>query len=68
METGAVCMPNIGKKGRQQRMRFGIAMLALGGLIGLTLIAADVSSWARVILFAPFFVGLLGVFQAKEKT
>lgn len=43
-------------------------MLAVGAGIALALILAGVDRWWRIGLFLPFWIGALGVFQAREKT
>ena len=68
MGEGAICIPNIGVKNRRMRRNFGLVMTAIGGIAGLLLIAARLSGWVRLLLFLPFYLGMIGVFQAREKT
>ena len=46
----------------------GVATLGVSAAIALALILAGVNRWWRITLFIPFWMGALGVFQAREKT
>ena len=46
----------------------GVAMLTVVFGVALALILTDISRWWRIGLFLPFWMGALGLFQAKEKT
>ena len=46
----------------------GIVMLGAGVGIAAALILAGSPRWWRIVLFFPFWMAALGVFQAKEKT
>ena len=59
---------NIGPRERRKRLVFGIAGLGVGAAIALLLILIPAPLPWRAPLFLPFFVGALGVFQAREKT
>ena len=63
-----VGMANIGPGERRKRLLMGIAMLAVGVGITAALILTGVSRGWRVGLFLPFWMGALGLFQAREKT
>jgi hypothetical protein len=65
---GAVPLANIGVRGRQRRMTNGVALLAAGGVGAALLIASGQPRAWRLVAFAPFWLGALGVFQAREKT
>jgi hypothetical protein len=64
----AVCVPNIGIVGRRRRWQFGAALLAAGVGIAALLVATGAPRVWRLALFLPFWVGALGVLQAREKT
>jgi hypothetical protein len=68
MADGDVCIANIGPRERRQRMGFGIisAVLALVAL-GLLAWGHVIPGW-RVLLFLPWFIAGVGVFQATGKT
>ena len=68
MDEGAICIPNIGVKNRQMRRNFGLVMVAIGVIAGLVMIVAGADFWIRAWLFLPFYLGAIGVFQAREKT
>jgi hypothetical protein len=59
---------NIGQRERRKRLVFGFAALGVGAVIALLLILIDAPLVWRIPLFLLFFVGALGVFQAREKT
>ncbi len=59
---------NIGPRERRKRLIMGVVTLGVSGAIALTLILADVGRWWRIGLFFPFWLGALGVFQARENT
>ena len=64
----AIRVANIGPKGRRQRVVLGAVMFAIGvaGLGGL--LSFEAARWLRVLLFVPFWIGALGVFQARGNT
>ena len=62
------CIINIGPRQRRRRLRWGIGALVLSGLLAAFLITAGVPRAARLILLLPFWIGALGVFQARGKT
>ena len=59
---------NIGPKESRKRFIMGVTMLAVGFAVALALILTDLNHWWRIGLFVPFWMGALGLFQAKEKT
>lgn len=65
---GAAAPANIGERGRRRRMTNGVAFLAAGGGVAALLIASGQPRAWRLVAFAPFWLGALGVFQAREKT
>ena len=59
---------NIGPGERRKRFVFGVVGLGVGAVIALLLILINAPLPWRALLFFPFFVGALGVLQAREKT
>lgn len=55
---------NIGPRERRKRLILGVAALGVAVLLAL----AGQSRWWRVGLFFLFWLGALGLLQAKEKT
>jgi hypothetical protein len=68
MTDSTVCVANIGPRGRQQRLRFGMIWLAIGSGAASVLALVGVPRWLRLGLFGPFAFGAIGVFQAYEQT
>ena len=68
MNEGEVCIANIGVKNQKMRRDFGLITLAIGVMIGVGLLLIDVPALMRLGLFLPFYMGFIGIFQAKEKT
>jgi hypothetical protein len=66
--VGAVCIANIGRKERRKRMTVGLIGLALG-VGGASVLAGWGAAlpW-RLLLFVPFWLGAIGVFQALDRT
>ncbi len=58
-------LTNIGPAEQRKRLLTGIAMIVIGILI---LVVGDPDGWWRLFLIIPFWVGALGILQAKEKT
>jgi hypothetical protein len=59
---------NIGPDGQQRRVRLGIVVLVGTALLAAVLFGLGAPRGWRLVLFPPLWVGLLGVFQAREKT
>jgi hypothetical protein len=59
---------NIGPKESRKRLILGMALLAAGVSIAGGMALAGLNRWWRIGLFAPFWMGSLGIFQALEKT
>jgi hypothetical protein len=59
---------NIGPRERRRRLTRGIITLVLGALLGLAMVLTGVDRWWRLVLFLPFWMGGLGVHQARGKT
>ena len=68
MGTATACIPNIGPRERQRRMTFGVAFLVVGLVVGLTLAFVDVARAYRLAAFLPFWMGAIGLLQAREQT
>ncbi len=59
---------NIGPRERRKRLMMGAVMLAAGVGSTAALILAGVGPCWRIGLFVPFWIGALGVFQARAHT
>ena len=68
MDTGAVCIANIGRRERQKRVRFGLTLLVVGVAILAALVMAGAHRAYRFALFLVFWASALGFFQAREQT
>lgn len=62
------CHANIGPGERRKRLVAGIGMLAVSLAVGMGLIVTDVPRWWRIGLLLPFWLGALGLFEARERT
>ena len=52
----------------QTRLRLVTGLAGLLGGVAVLIFIRQAPHWIRALLFLPFFVGALGVFQAREKT
>ncbi len=68
MPEQARCIQNIGPREWRRRLVMGAGTLAAGVALALALMVTGVDRWWRVGLFVPFWVGALGVFQARAHT
>jgi hypothetical protein len=68
MSIGNVELANIGPKEIRKRVLLGVAMLAMGGVLTVIFTHAGISRWWYSVLFLPFWVGTLGISQARKKT
>ena len=59
---------NLGPKETRKRLVMGILMLGAGVGIAIALIFAGTPRWWRFVVFFPFWMAGLGLYQAKEKT
>lgn len=66
--SGESSRSNIGPAGRRRRWVMGVALLAASFVLDFVLVAAGINRSARVFLFVPIFLGMLGLIQAREKT
>jgi hypothetical protein len=61
-------LANIGPKETRKRLLMGVAMLAIGVVLAIIFAHADVSRGWYAALFLPFWIGTLGISQARKKT
>ena len=59
---------NIGTSERRKRLVFGIVASGVGVVIAALLVFIHAPLVWRLPLFLPFYVGALGIFQARDKT
>lgn len=65
---GETCIPNIGERGRQRRLRSGLIWLPAGMALTVACIRASAPPAAFAGLYVVFFMAALGFFQARAKT
>ena len=68
MNAAATWIANIGPRGRQRRMGFGLVILVLAALAAVALHYVHAGRIWRAALFLPFWIGALGVLQAVGYT
>jgi len=68
MNVGKAELANIGPKETRKRLIMGVAMLAMGVVLAVTFTHAGVSRGWYAVLFLPFWMGTLGISQARKKT
>jgi hypothetical protein len=61
-------IPNIGPRGQERRLRFGLIALGAAFILAMALLMLGVPRGWRVVVFVPLWIGALGVFQARAKT
>ncbi len=59
---------NIGPRERRRRLAGGVVILAAGAGVALALVFAGANRWWRLSVFSPFWLGALGIFQARAGT
>lgn len=59
---------NIGASGQRRRYLIGGVALLIGVLLAAALVLGDAPQGARFLVFLPFAVGALGIFQARGQT
>lgn len=59
---------NMGPKGTRVRGLSGVVFLAVGLIATGVLVWLGVGRWWRLLLFVPFWLGALGLLQARERT
>ena len=68
MNVGRTKLVNIGPKETRKRLLMGVAMLAMGVVLAIIFTHAGVNRWWYSVLFLPFWMGTLGISQARKKT
>ena len=68
MMVGKAKLANIGPKETRKRLLIGVAMLATGVVLAIIFTRAGVSRGWYSILFLLFWMGTLGISQARKKT
>jgi len=68
MNIGKAELANIGPKEIRKRVLMGVAMLAVGIVVAVIFSHEDVSPGWYAALFLPFWMGTLGISQARKKT
>jgi hypothetical protein len=68
MNVGKAKLANIGPKETRKRVLMGVAMLAVGVVLTIIFTHAGVSCGWYSVLFLPFWMGTLGISQARKKT
>jgi hypothetical protein len=68
MIVGRTELANIGPKEARKRLLMGVAMLAMGVLLAAIFTHAGVSRGWYSVLLLPFWMGTLGISQARKKT
>ena len=61
-------LANIGPKEVRKRVLMGVAMLAVGVVLAFIFAHEGVSRGWYALLFVPFWMGTLGISQARKKT
>jgi hypothetical protein len=62
------CIVNLGPNGRRLRWNSGLVGLAAGLLLAVALIVAGSPRPVRLLVVAPFWIGLAGLLQARGGT
>jgi hypothetical protein len=68
MNVGKAELANIGPREIRKRLIMGVAMLAVGVVLAVIFTHAGVSRGWYAVLFLPFWMGTLGISQARKKT
>ena len=68
MSVGRAELANIGPKETRKRLLMGVAMLAMGVVMAVIFTHVGVSRGWYAVLFLPFWMGTLGISQARKKT
>jgi len=68
MNVGKSEFANIGPKETRKRLFMGVTMLTAGVVLAIIFAHAGVSRGWYALLFLPFWMGTLGISQARKKT
>ena len=68
MNVGKAELANIGPKEIRKRLLMGVAMLALGVVLAVIFTHVGLSRGWYAVLFLPFWMGTVGISQARKKT
>jgi hypothetical protein len=61
-------IPNIGPRGREHRLRFGLVAIGVALVGAMAMLMLGAPRAGRAVVFIPLWIGALGVFQARDKT
>jgi hypothetical protein len=64
----AIIARNIGAGGRRLRLRMGIVFMAIGVVGAVGIAVAGAPRGLRLALLLPFYLGAVGVLQARDHT
>ena len=68
LPSAEICVMNLGPSGRRARRNSGLVALAAGLLLAVVLIVAGSPRLARLLVVAPFWIGLASLLQARGGT
>jgi len=68
MNGGKAEPANIGPKETRKRLLMGVAMIAVGVVLAVVFSHAGVLRGWYAVLFLPFWMGTLGISQARKQT
>jgi hypothetical protein len=68
MNVGKAELANIGPKETRKRLIMGVAMLAMGVVLAVVFAHSGVGHGWYAALCLPFWMGTLGISQARKKT
>jgi len=68
MNVGKAELANIGPKEIRKRFLIGFVLIATGIILAFIFAHAGVSRGWYAVLFLPFWMGALGISQARKKT
>jgi hypothetical protein len=68
MSGRAGFLANIGRRERRKRLVSGLVGLAAGVALEAGLVLLEAPTWWRLLVFAAFWLGALGVMQASGHT